>query len=164
MSRIKNTRGENARKDQLLADLYSASQEMSITKPPASVWEEIESTLDKKVVIDKKIPPRFKWDILRNIAAVVTIGITCWVGWSNYQLQNQFSQILVQNQLLELQLHNSNSLSYSQAHLLINVEAVENQLFKASTKEERLKLLEQRRSYINSIIELQNGKSKEFYL
>lgn len=137
--------------------------------PPEDIWLRIEKTMEndfKHVPTEDKIDKRFTLGTVNwtAFAAVVTLGISCWIGWSNYQLQTQFLVLLEQNQLLEQQLSKPGFTSYSEANLMQDLDSIESRLRSASTKQERLVLLKMRRASIEKLIDIQNGKSKEFYL
>jgi len=137
--------------------------------PPKDIWLRIEETMESdagNTPIENKTGQRFiigrvNWSAL---AAVVTLGVSCWVGWSNFQLQTQFVALLEQNQLLEQQLSKPGFTSYSEANLMQDLDSIESQLRDASSKQERLALLKLRRASIEKLIDIQNGKPKEFYL
>ncbi|MGB0835073.1 MAG: hypothetical protein ACPGR2_11180 [Psychrobium sp.] len=137
--------------------------------PSQAVWERIEATIDEDITKERNLKKRssqnrnksFNWGAC---AAAVTVAVSCWVGWSNYQLQMQFASLLEQNQYLEQQLSKPGFTSYSEANLMQDLDGIELQLLQASTKEERLALLKQRRKNIEKLIDIQKGKPQEFYL
>jgi len=144
----------------LLQQLASCASDLTLEVPPARVWQRIEQSRSP----DKTQPTNNNWRDLSATAAMLIVGMFGWLSWNNYQLQLQFTQLLATNMALESQLVVQQSISYPQAHIFSQLEAVEQQLVGALSLQKKLVLLQQREQYINQIIKLQRGNKNEYYI
>jgi len=144
----------------LLQQLASCASDLALEAPPANVWQRIEQSRTS----EQTQSASNKWRNLSATAAMLIVGMFGWLSWNNYQLQQQFTQLLAANMALESQLVVQQSISYPQAHIFSQLEAVEQQLVGAQSLQKKLVLLQQRQQYINQIIKLQRGNNNEYYI
>lgn len=140
---------------QKLVALKISANQINVDKPPNLAWENIAKSLP----VDKKKNNRIK-ELIYAFAASLFMVSVGWLMWSNHSLQNQLQQVLIANQVLELQLKQEANIQ--QPSLLLEVKAVESNLYHSNNTHHQLQLLKARQRLLQQIVERQAGEQHEF--
>ena len=144
--------------------LYKEGQTQSLLTPPDDVWQKI---VERQQVSNKviKLKPRKQFSIYQWSAGVAAAGLLfsmSWLVWNNYQLQNQFQQVMRVNQELELQLVQNNNPTFYQTQLLSKIHQIDLQLMQATSATEKLSLLNKRKEIMAKMNKAKQGGRDEF--
>lgn len=82
--------------------------------------------------------------------------------WSNYHLQSQLQEVLMVNMLLEDKLNFERDATFKQASLVAALQALDIDLYKATSMKEKLTILQQRRELIQRHLSQQSRDEHEF--
>ena len=142
-----------------LEELNMSAKTIPLIIPEELNWQAIKRSLSSNEQIAEQPNIRttrsFLFQQIMGIAASTFFVAVGWLVWNNYQLQNQLEQVLMVNQSLELQLFENSSPTFHQASVLNKVRNIELQLSKSKKVEEKLILLNKRKSLIQEIVNTQ---------
>jgi len=142
-------------REKLMALKLSANQ-IDAVAPPNSIWRQLEAQLPGKT--PKKLNKKTG---LVAVAATVFMMALSWLFWSNYQLHQQFEEVLVTNKLLEEQLIIESIPTIAQVGIISELEKLTTQLYFAKDKKEKLYLLQKRREVFQRYFEKASQKESE---
>lgn len=144
-------------RQKLMVLRFSANQ-LDVVHPSNIIWQELSSKLP---TVEKK-QSKFKQFVFAS-AASFFIASMIWLMWSHNQLQQQFEDVLLANQLLELQLKQDKTPNFLQTKLLSEVWFIEDELSKTDSIKEQVKLLKKRELLIKGMLK-QQGKIDEIFI
>jgi hypothetical protein len=142
-----------------LEELKKSAELIQVIVPGELNWQAIKQRTSHK----QKIVIKPKKHSARSLIVQQIMGIAAstfflavgWLVWNNYQLQSQLEQVLMVNQSLELQLFENTSPTFHQASVLNKVRNIELKLSQSKNVEEKLSLLNKRKSLIQEIVNTQ---------
>jgi len=157
---------ENQAFSENIKQLQQSANEIIIEHPEEFNWRKINDRLNntKPTVIIKAQPVKNRPYVKQflSMAATVTLVSIGWLGWSNYQLQNQLAVALKINQRIELQLAKYTQPRLAQVYLLQDISVVEQKLTTEKSLKNKIALLNERSLLMKQVLEYQQGDSYEF--
>jgi hypothetical protein len=143
----------------ILEQLHNESTLLSEEIPPSFVFNNIKQSLTVKES-NKGVTWRRGIGLVASVAFIVFSAMT----FSDYRLQNEFEDLLVQNKLLEEKLTPYQQVSLMGQPLFRQLQVIETNLWLESSMKRKVYLLEQRKLCIEEIIQLQQGVKNEFFI